>query len=153
MKLIEIKESLYLCGIWRIRNPNVKRFTFRQNHVYGFVERGFIFFFFLISNIQQESIIKTDVLASFCNAHSPIFFSLQLKDMPTRGKGFWKFNNSLISNDEYVEKMKNQISETIHMLDQDKITDKHLRWEFLKYEIRKFTINFSKKLVKEENKD
>ena len=49
--------------------------------------------------------------------------------------------------------MKNQISETISMLDQDKITDKHLRWEFLKYEIRKFTINFSKNLVKEKNKD
>ena len=39
------------------------------------------------------------------------------------------------------------------MLDQDKITDKHLRWEFLKYEIRKFAINFSRKLVEEENKD
>ena len=50
--------------------------------------------------------------------------------MPIRGKGFWKFNNSLTSNDDYVEKMKNQISETIRMLDQDKITDKHLRWEF-----------------------
>ena len=49
--------------------------------------------------------------------------------------------------------MKNQISETIRMLDQNKITDKYLRWEFLKYEIRKFTLNFSKKLVKEENKD
>ena len=63
--------------------------------------------------------------------------------MPTWGKGFWKFNNSLTSNYDYVEKMKNQISETIRMLDQDKITDKHLnlRWEFLKYEIRKFTIN------------
>ena len=73
--------------------------------------------------------------------------------MPTRGKGFWKFNNSLTSNDDYVEKMKNQISETIRMLDQDKITDKHLRWEFLKYEIRKFTINLSKKPVREENKD
>ena len=73
--------------------------------------------------------------------------------MPIRGKGFWKFNNSLTSNDDYVEKMKNQISETIRMLDQDKITDKHLRWKFLKYEIRKFTINFSKKFAKEENKD
>ena len=52
-----------------------------------------------------------------------------------------------------VEKMKNQISETIHMLDKDKITDKRLRWEFLKYKIRKFTINLSKKFVKEENKD
>ena len=28
-KLIEIKETLYLCDIWRIRNPNVRRFTFR----------------------------------------------------------------------------------------------------------------------------
>ena len=73
--------------------------------------------------------------------------------MPAWGKGFWKFNNSLTSNDDYVEKMKNQISETIRMLDPDKIIDKHLRWEFLNYKIRKFTINISKKLVKEENKD
>ena len=28
-KLIEIKETLYLCEICGIRNPNVKRFTFR----------------------------------------------------------------------------------------------------------------------------
>ena len=38
--------------------------------------------------------------------------------------------------------MKNQILETLHMPNQDKINDKHLRWEFLKYEIRKFTMNF-----------
>ena len=37
-KLIETKESLYLCDTWRIRNPDVKRFTFPQNHVSGFVE-------------------------------------------------------------------------------------------------------------------
>ena len=73
--------------------------------------------------------------------------------MPTRRKGFCKFNNSLTRNDEYVEKMKNQISETLRMIDQGKITDKHLRWEFLKYEVRKCTIKFSKKLVKEENKN
>ena len=139
-KLIQIKESLYLCDIWRIRNPNIKRFTFPQNHVSDFIERRVDLF--LISNILQESIMKIEVIACFCTDHSLIFFSLQLKDMPIRGKGFWKFNNSLTSNDDYVEKMKNQISETIRMLDQDKITDKHLRWEFLKYEIRKFTINF-----------
>ena len=39
------------------------------------------------------------------------------------------------------------------MLDQEKITDKHLRWEYLKYEIRKITMIFSKNLIKEENKD
>ena len=49
--------------------------------------------------------------------------------------------------------MENQISETLRMLDQNKKTDKCLRWEFWKYEIRKFTLIFLKNLVKEENKD
>ena len=39
------------------------------------------------------------------------------------------------------------------MLNQDKITDEHLRWEFLNYEIWKFTKNISKNLVRKENKD
>ena len=73
--------------------------------------------------------------------------------MPTRGQGFWKFNSSLTSNSEYVEKMKNQILETLRKLNQGKINDKHLRQEFLKYEIRKFTMNFLKILVKKEGKD
>ena len=87
------------------------------------------------------------------NLQKIIKISLQLKDIPTWRKGFQKFNDSLTSTDEYAEKMKNQISETLRMLDQDKITDQQLRWEFSKYEIRKFAINFSKKLVKEEKKD
>ena len=60
----------------------MKHFTFRQNHICGFIERRVDFF--LISNVLQESIIKTDVLASFCTDHSPILFSLQqffLKNM------------------------------------------------------------------------
>ena len=85
------------------------------------LNKGLIFF--LISKILQESIIKTDVLAFFCTDHSSIFFSLQLKIMPTRGKAFWKFNSSLTSNAEYVEKMKYHLkkknSETLRMLDQD----------------------------------
>ena len=100
-KLIERKETLYFCDIWRIRNPNVSCFTFRQDHVYGFIERRLDFV--LASNILQESIIKTDVLASFCTDHRLIFFLyIQLKDIRTRGKGFWKFNNSLTSNTKYV---------------------------------------------------
>ena len=93
-----------MCDIWRIRKPNVKRFTFWQNHASGFIKQRLDFF--LISNILQESVIKTDVLAFFCTGHSSIFFPLQLKTMPTWGKAFWKFNSSLTANAEYVEKMK-----------------------------------------------
>ena len=49
--------------------------------------------------------------------------------------------------------MEKQISETLQTPDQSKITDKRLRWEYLKYEIRNFKINVSKNLFKEEDED
>ena len=44
-KLIQITENLDLCDIWRIRNPERKRFTFRQHHSTGFIQGQLDFFF------------------------------------------------------------------------------------------------------------
>ena len=38
-KLIQIKEKFDLCDIWRIRNPNTKRYTFCQQHSSGYIQR------------------------------------------------------------------------------------------------------------------
>ena len=62
VKLIQIKEKLDLCDIWRIRNPKRKRFGFREQHISGFIQRRLDYFFF--SNQQQESVNKTNVLAA-----------------------------------------------------------------------------------------
>ena len=40
-KLIQITENLDLCDIWKIRKPKRKRFTFRQHHSTGFIQRRF----------------------------------------------------------------------------------------------------------------
>ena len=37
VKLIQIKEKFDLCDIWRIKNPNTKRYTFRQQHSSGYI--------------------------------------------------------------------------------------------------------------------
>ena len=68
-------------------------------------------------------------------------------------KGLWKFNKSLLLNKEYVEKIKKHILLTIKMLYNDDLRDEQVRWEYLKYEIRKFTILFSKNLAKEARKE
>ena len=52
-KLIQITENLDLCDIWRIRNPKRRRFTFRQHHSTGFIQRRLDYFF--ISNSLRES--------------------------------------------------------------------------------------------------
>ena len=61
-----------------------------------------------------------------------------------REKGLWKFNNSLVLNSDFVDKMKTHISNTQKRLNKENVRDDQTRWEYLKYEIRKFSIKFSK---------
>ena len=107
-KSIEILEKFDLCDIWRIRNPKTKRFTFRQKHFSGLIQRRLDYFF--VSNLLQESVKHTDILASLSSDHSPILISLMKCINPSRGRGLWKFNCSLLKNANFVEKMKNHIS-------------------------------------------
>ena len=101
---------------------------------------------------MQVSVKNIDVLASLQLDHSPITFSYCKSEESNRVRGFWKFNDSLIENEEYVHQMKKFISDTLNELFNENILDDQVKWEYLKYNIRKYTINFSKKLAKNTNK-
>ena len=49
--------------------------------------------------------------------------------------------------------MKKFISDTLNELFNENILDDQVNWEYLKYNFRKYTINFSKKLAKNTNKN
>ena len=149
-KFIELKEKFDLCHIWRIRNPKTIRYTFRQKHVSGSIQRRLDYFY--ISNSMQVSVKDTEVLASLLTVHSPITFSYCKNEESKRGRGFWKFNNSLIEDEEYVHQMKKFISDTLNKLFNENILDDQVKWEYLKYNIRKYSINFPEKLVKNTDK-
>ena len=55
-KIIELKEKFDLFDTWRIRNPKTKRYTFRQKHVSGLIQRHLDYFY--ISNSMQVSVKK-----------------------------------------------------------------------------------------------
>ena len=84
--------------------PKIKRFTCRQQHISGFIQIRFDYFF--VSNLLQESVNKRDVLAAFSTDHSPLLSSLDLRKDEHRGKGLWNFNNSLSMNSDFQTKMK-----------------------------------------------
>ena len=98
-KLIQIKEKFNLCEIWRIRNPKIKHFTFRQQQISEFIQRRLDYFF--AANLLQEFVNKTDVLTAFTTDHSSLLFSLDLRKDENRGKGLWKFNNYLGMNSDF----------------------------------------------------
>ena len=149
-KFIELKEKFDLCDIWRIRNPKTKRYTFRQKHVSELIQRRFDYFY--ISNFMQVSVKNTDILASLLTDQLPITFSYCKNEESNRGRGFWKFNNSLIENEEYDQQMKKYISDTLNELLYENVLDDQIKWEYFKYNIRNYTSNFSKKLSKNTNK-
>ena len=51
-KLLQIFEQNNLVDIWRIRNPSLKRYTFRKNHFSGFIQRR-LDYIFISNNIQE----------------------------------------------------------------------------------------------------
>ena len=140
-----------MCDIWKINNPKLKRYTFRKKHVSGLIQRRLDYFY--ISDSKPVSVKNTYVLASLLTDHSPISFSYCKNEESNRGRGFWKFNNSLIENEEYFQQMKKYISDTLNELFNENILDAQIKWEYFKYNIRNYTIAFSKKLAKNTNKN
>ena len=84
-KLININKSYDLCDIWRLRNPNTKRYTFRQNHFSGKIQRRLDYIF--ISKPLQEYIQTTDIVNTFLTDHSSITFTFQDDPVFKKGSG------------------------------------------------------------------
>ena len=120
-KLIQIKEKFDLCDIWRIRNTNTKRYTFRQQHCSDYIQRRLNYFF--ISHVLPESVKNPDVLAVFSTDHSPIMFSLFSKSEGTKRKGLWKQHNYLFKKSIYINSMKKHIISTLENFKNENITD------------------------------
>ena len=82
--------------------------------------------------------------------HSPIFFSFFKNPETPRGNGLWKLNNSLCSNIDYTTTLKYHSKFIQKTILKENITDEQMIWEYIKYEIRKFPISFSKQYTKDK---
>ena len=65
--------------------------------------------------------------------------------------GFWKFNNSLLTDKCYTEMITKQIPEFISKY--CSLSDKGLFWEMIKIEIRASTIIFAKNKAKQKRNE
>ena len=90
---------------------------------------------------MQESAKNVKIRNALSTDHSPLFSSFLNLSNISRGRGLWKFNNSLISITNFVDEMKTLIQKN------DTYLTDQVKWGLLKYEIRKFAINFSRKLT------
>ena len=138
-----MSDNLSLDDIWRLHHPSDKRFTWQNSS--GKIRCRLDYW--LISKHSVPRTSKTDVLSYYDSDHSPIYAEIAYKNnQKTTGPGFWKFNNSLLNNEEFVTNLKFFLLQAKEK--HSGTSDKRLYWEMIKMEIRDFCIRFSKRLSK-----
>ena len=71
---------------------------------------------FLVSDDIQSKVKSCEFLFPLSSDHSPVKLKMQSISTDTRGRGYWKFNNSLLKDKQFVSDMKNKINEVILMI-------------------------------------
>ncbi len=103
----ELKHHLNLVDPWRIYNPNLRRYTwFRRNPI-----KKARLDFFLISEELMSYMESTTILPGYKTDHSLVLIEIRLNNF-VRGRGFWRFNNSLLKDPCYIKKVKEIIQKT-----------------------------------------
>ena len=127
-----------LLDIWRVRNPMTARFTWRQKT--PIIQRRLDFW--LISDSLQEDVDRVDIIPSIKSDHSAITLSFSGVEDGIRGPSFWKFNSSLVNDQDYCDLLDENLKGWLE--DFKDVVDKRVLWDLLKYKIRQLTINYSK---------
>ena len=138
--LKQIIENYDLVDIWRAKNPNIRKYTWRQPRPPVHCRLDY----FLISNILQDNTTDAEILPAYRSDHSAIYVDFQSAQQPKRGHGYWKFNSQLLINTEFTENLKIKIQEW--KTENEQMNSEQL-WEWLKYKIRSYSRVFSKKMA------
>ena len=137
-KLHSAMEEYNLTDIWRVLNPNTRRYTWRKGNP---ITQSRIDYWLIATELSYD-ISHCDINASIKSDHSLISLKLRANSKIKKGSGLWKFNTSLLSDDVYVDYMKGMITRLKQ--ENDYMENKSTKWEFIKMEMRNATISYSK---------
>ena len=104
--VLQIKNIHGLCDTWRVKNDKLRIYTwYRINPI-----KKARLDYFLISNELMTLVEKVNINPGYRTDHCCVELSISLLDFK-KGRGFWKFNNSLLKDETYVKLVKDTISE------------------------------------------
>ena len=148
--LLEIHD---LVDAWRLKYPDRIQFTWKNAEKSKFSRLDF----FLITSPFYPKLEKVEILPGYRTDHSRIVCNFKLSSQE-RGKGFWKFNTSLLQIQEYTNAVKVLIGDVAEEynktnnngVDVSEDNNDIMFWEVLKMKIRAHAIKFGSHLKKKK---
>ena len=150
-KVLSIIDNYDLFDIWRINNPSKRNYTWKSS--YAPKKMGRLDFFLVTDDIQNIA-SSSNILSGYRTDHSMISIILVLNEQK-RGKGFWKFNTSLLFDTEYKSIITNLINEEVdrYNMNVSPVISDQLFFDTLKMSIRGRTIAYASKKHKKSKEN
>ena len=142
-EVINCIEEYNLREIWRERNPEKREYSW---HKAGNLQKASRIDYALISSGLDQKVKNCQYVSSVMTDHRAFLIVIDVAPYP-RGSGYWKFNNMLLQDREFVKTMNDQIQKTI---EQNQNFTAKQKSEKLKSQIKKFSTQYSRNKIKDD---
>ena len=99
--------------------------------------------YFFVPKFLQTLIQECRIIPNTFSDHSALILTICFNEETAPcSPGYWRFNNSLLSDNEYITLLRSKIPKFVEKYKE--VESKGLFWEMVKMEIRGLTVRFSK---------
>lgn len=144
----EFMENKGLVDVWRIQNPTKQMYTWRKPETRELVMSRLDYFL-----VSTDWLLRTnfsEIKAKVISDHSRAVINLDFASVK-RGKGFWKFNNLLLKDQNFLDLMNNAILKYLYEVKRIEESNLCHQWEQLKTIMSDIAKNYSKSKAKEKS--
>ena len=147
-KITQLCDLYDLQDIWREMNPKKKQFTWRDKAYKVQCRLDYFLASQNLANLTKEC----SIVHAPGSDHCAVKLFIQSDSLNKKaGPGFWKFNSSLLEDEDYINEFKANIENYRNKYLY--LDDKGLRWDLMKMEIRGFTIAYAKRKAKKKRNE
>ena len=143
-EILNIMDQYCMKDVWRIQNIDRKEYSWRKKG--STPTKASRIDFALVSGGLDQNILCPMYITSTMTDHRAFYMVVETNPYE-RGKGYWKMNNSLLSNPEYIEAINKEIDTTTTLCHSKPFIE---QWETLKQRIKKTTVKFARRNAAEE---
>ena len=141
-------DACQLSDAWRVFNDNLKEFTWSRIVKGKLIARRLDYI--LVTDSVINDVTECNITSFPQSDHRGVYIVYKFCDCE-RGPSYWKLNNSLLKEQEYLH-MINKVIETFNLDDTQADMSDDMRWEMLKLQMKEETIQYSKqRAIKRKN--
>ena len=126
----------YMQDIWRVRNPTLRHYTYRQNNPKAMSRIDF----FLVDQSIMNWTHNIKINPGYKSDHSCIFIEILTHNIQ-RGQGIWKLNNRLLTEIDFVNGINSEIEKACSLA---KNLEASETWEMVKLGCIKYSQKYAK---------